>query len=228
MKRQQPLIIAIAIGLSALNAVSRTNDTVDTDHAYATIAAHNIFNLKPAATAVIETPTALAPPQITLTGIMSILGPRQVLFKVNDPNLPGRAIGQNTYLLNEGQSQDNIEVCHINYQAERVTFNNHGVMQDISLVGASNSLAIVFADVPPVAKTDFHPADFERSRMPDYLGGGSDPSSAGEPFRNKTPDERILMIEAQRAYYKSQNDPRADLLPATSMTPTEETPTVDP
>jgi len=224
MKRLQKTVICFAAGL-VLPAVAATNDAASTAKAYAAIATRNIFDLRPLASdSPVSTSVANPPPKITINGIMTIFGPGEVLFKVSVPVRPGHPAGENSYLLDEGQSQDEIEIRHIDLQAGVVTFNNHGVIQDISLADVPPVTAsVITANVaPPVTAMDPARAAFERSRMPDYLGGGNEPRAKGETFQNKSLEQRILMIEAQRAYYKSQNDPRANDLPPTAMTPPDE------
>lgn len=74
------------------------------------------------------------PPKITLTGIMTIFGPTQALFKVAGV-VRGNARPQDeSYILTEGQEQDDVVVTKIDVKKQIVTFTNHGVQQDIPLV----------------------------------------------------------------------------------------------
>jgi len=66
---------------------------------------------------------------------MSIFGNLQVLFKVT-----GKPNGkEDSYILMEGQRQDDIEVTKIDEKNGIVTFNNHGVVQTLPLVAAAPS-----------------------------------------------------------------------------------------
>jgi hypothetical protein len=72
------------------------------------------------------------PVKITPNGIMSIFGQLQVLFKV-----AGKPGGKDAfYTLGEGQRQDDIEVTKINETKGIVTFNNHGIVQELPLAAA--------------------------------------------------------------------------------------------
>ena len=114
-------------GALMLNVSVRGDDTVAPNNPYVPIVVRNVFGLNPV-------PTNTAPPpedtplKITPNGIMSIFGQLQVLFKVSPkPGQPGGK--EDSYVLSEGQSQDEIEVVHINEKAGIVTFNNHGTVQ---------------------------------------------------------------------------------------------------
>jgi hypothetical protein len=101
------------------------------DNPYAAIVTSNIFGLKPVTD---EAPPGDPPPKITPNGIMSISGHLQVLFKVAGTGKPGQS--DQSYILSEGQRQDDIEVTRIDDKASLVTFNNHGVVQEIPLANA--------------------------------------------------------------------------------------------
>jgi len=111
------------------------------DRPYATIPARNIFALTPIP---IPDPNAelLAkdpPPKITANGITLIFGVTNVLFKVSTPAKAGQAGGDKSYMLSEGQMEDDIEVVKIDVDAAVITFNNHGDPQDIPLVASQGS-----------------------------------------------------------------------------------------
>ncbi len=158
--------------------------------------------------------------RIEPTGIMSILGRPQVLFTTTD----SQGGETNSYLLNEGQLADGIKVVHIDQAASLITFDNHGVRQDLVLSQASvHTPAASAADGAPQA---FPHPQIPRpsglgSGLPPYLGG--DESTGQGESTPLTHDDQVLMIEAQRAYYRSQGDPEslrlANALPPTAMTP---------
>jgi hypothetical protein len=88
------------------------------------------------------------PPKISLTGITTIFGPSEALYKVAGHGQPGQPpVAEESYILSEGQSQDDVTVEHIDVKKGLVTFINHGVTQDILLAvgvasgGASPSSA---------------------------------------------------------------------------------------
>lgn len=110
------------------------NTSLGADSPYVPIAARNIFGLNPPQ--AISPVDATPPPTITPDGIMTIFGSPQVLFKVDVPPRPPEPATEKSYVLSEGQRQDDIEVTHINEKTGVVTFNNHGVVQEIPLVKA--------------------------------------------------------------------------------------------
>ncbi|MGA9778789.1 MAG: hypothetical protein WBS33_11020 [Verrucomicrobiia bacterium] len=110
------------------------NTGLGADSPYTPIAARNIFGLNPPQPQNITPPEP--PSKITLNGIMTIFGTTQALFYVDVPPRPPAPATQKSYILSEGQGQDEIEVTQINEKTGVVTFNNHGVVQEIPLVKA--------------------------------------------------------------------------------------------
>lgn len=114
-----------------MNSSLRADDAVLPGNPYAIVVARNIFDLNPPV-AVDPNAKAEEPPvKIVPNGIMSIFGQLQVLFKVPAAKPGGK---DEAYILTEGQSQDDIEVTKINEKAGIVTFNNHGIVQELPLV----------------------------------------------------------------------------------------------
>jgi hypothetical protein len=113
-------------------ALSTSLRADDTGNPYAQVVARNIFGLNPPVAAD-QDPTPVEPPvKITPNGIMSIFGQLQVLFKVAGKT-PGK---EDSYILSEGQRQDDIEVTKIDEKNSVVTFNNHGLVQILPLAAA--------------------------------------------------------------------------------------------
>jgi hypothetical protein len=124
----------IAIGLVGglvLIAGARADTVALADNPYTPIVTRNIFGLNPVQAD--ETPSE-PPPKITLNGIMSIYGKLQALYKVAGSGKPGQP--DQSYMLTEGQRQNDIEVMSINSASNLVTFNNHGTVQEIPLANA--------------------------------------------------------------------------------------------
>jgi len=138
MKLARNILICLAGGL-ALNAAVRANDVAVPGNPYAPVVARNIFGLNPPPPPAPPAPDTDSLPKITPNGIMSIFGQLQVLFKVTTPAKPGKAEGDDSYILSEGQRQDDIEVVKINEKAGSVTFKNHGTVQELALVAATAS-----------------------------------------------------------------------------------------
>ena len=124
-------------GVLALNAGLRAADLVSPDNPYAPIVTRNVFDINPPPPVDPSTLNAEPPPKITPNGTMSVFGHVQVLFKVSIPAKPGQPAKDESYMLGEGQAQDDIEVTKIYEKAGLVTFNNHGTVQQLALVNAS-------------------------------------------------------------------------------------------
>jgi hypothetical protein len=134
MKCAGKIAICLAGGL-VLSTSLRADDVVLPGNPYAPVVVRNIFGLNPPPPPV--DPNAAAPPvKITPNGIMTILGQLQVLFKVA-ASKPGDK--ENSYILTEGERQDDIEVTKIDEKGGIVTFNNHGIVQALPLVPATPS-----------------------------------------------------------------------------------------
>ena len=147
MKRLGKIAVCLAGGL-LLNAGLRAANRVTApapapasnpsqDNPYAAIAVRNIFGLNPLVAAVDSNALLEASlPKITPTGIMTVFGQSQVLFKVA-PAKPGPGAKEDYYTLSEGQRQDDIEVIKIDDKKSLVTFDNHGTTQELPLAEAS-------------------------------------------------------------------------------------------
>ena len=131
MKRLGKIAVCLAGGL-VLSASARAADAVSTDNPYGPIMVRNVFGLNPPQPVDPNATQVDPPPKITPNGIMSILGQLQVLYKVA-PKAGQPGAKEESYVLSEGQRQDDIEVTHINEKSCIVTFNNHGTVQEIPL-----------------------------------------------------------------------------------------------
>jgi hypothetical protein len=107
------------------------------DNPYAPIVTRNVFSINPPAPVDPNQQPAVPPPKITPNGIMSVFGHLQALFKVAIPARPNQPARDQSYILGEGQAQDDIEVTKIDEKAGLVTFNNHGTVQELPLVSAA-------------------------------------------------------------------------------------------
>jgi hypothetical protein len=132
MKRVGKIAIWLATGL-VLSAGARADSVASAGNPYTPIVARNVFGLNPASA---ETAPSDPPPKITANGIMSVFGKLQVLFKVAGTGKPGQPAKDRSYILSEGQRQDDIEVLQIDDKTNLVTFNNHGTVQEIPLANA--------------------------------------------------------------------------------------------
>ena len=149
MKRVGTIATCLAAGC-LLNSSLRAQDEALPGNPYAVVVVRNIFGLNPPAPVDPNASKPAEPPvKVVPNGIMSIFGQLQVLFKVAAK--PGGKDA--TYMLTEGQSPDDIEVIKIDEKAASVTFNNHGVVQELPLVVTppSSTPAVAAPTVPTVA-----------------------------------------------------------------------------
>ncbi len=130
------MFIAVAL---LLFASARAQDAAATDKPYASIVARNMFGLQPIPPPAPADPGPPAEPLpiIKPNGIMMLFGKLEVLFKVAGKGKPGQA--DESYVLAEGERQDEIAVVKINQSAGMITFDNHGTTQELPLVAAANT-----------------------------------------------------------------------------------------
>lgn len=127
MKRGGKILLCV---LSGLAAATTTQAITDGSNPYGSIVERNVFNLKPPPRPEDLVPPPPPAPKITLQGINSILGLRQVLFKIA-PSKPGEK--EQAYVLSEGQRQDEVEVLAIDEKEGSIKFNNHGTVETKTL-----------------------------------------------------------------------------------------------
>ena len=240
-------MILVAVLLAGASA--HAGEVVASDKPYAAMVARNIFNLVPIPpNTAPEPPPADPPPKIKPNGIMSIFGKLQVLFKVAPQNHPGQPPAkEEAYVLSEGERQDEIEVTKIDEPGSMVTFNNHGIVQELPLANAPNASGPAPSGggagvVPGLAPT--------RGMLPGGAGVGAsrfgqgrnlpggNPSAGGNPEasampsvggavsggiynpppqENLSPEAQTLLIEKNYLDAKAKNDPTAPLFPVTSL-----------
>jgi hypothetical protein len=238
MKRGGKIAICLAGGL-ALTAGLRAADgalTNVSDNPYAPIVVRNVFGLNPPPPPVAAIKDDEPLPKITPNGIISILGKLQVLFKVESVPKPGKPSEEEAYILTAGQRQDDIEVVKINEKAAKVTFNNHGTVQELALTEAANTPASATTMTPyPMNRLggrfgnrgwnngstgptfgNYSPPPSERSA---YQPPVNQPSVNQPPPSQIDPDTQTIMIEAGRLQAQQQGDPTAALFPITELTP---------
>jgi hypothetical protein len=239
MKRVGQIAIYLASGL-ALNASSQAGDALLPNNPYTAIVAHNMFGLNPAQAAG-ATDDANPPPKITPNGIMTIFGTRQALFTVDGASKSGQSGKGGSYILSEGQRQDDIEVTHIDEKSGIVTFNNHGVVQEIPLIKAPAVATSAVSPTPIAANSSRPVAPFNNfnnnggvnsSRLGDRSGRNENNSFMGTdgnsnlraiPTRGITstlPSQNTLTPEAQAAAiiiqtqkYKDEGNPAYPIMP---------------
>ena len=182
------------------------NTGLGADTPYVPIVERNIFGLNPPQ---VVAPTAPEPPStITLNGIMTIFGTPQALLKVAVPPRPPEPAKEESLILGEGERQDDIEVTHIDQKAGVVTFNNHGVVQEIPLVKAPP----ITTPTPVVMNSSFAPPGNGPGQSPN-MGNSSSPPAQPQ----LSPEEQMIMIAAQHAKAQQAGDPMARIFPPTPL-----------
>jgi hypothetical protein len=137
LKQFRKISMGIAMMLTFIVGV-RAGDVHASGNPYAPIVAKNIFGLTPLVVTV--TTQAIEPPvKIIPNGIISVFGQAQVLFKV-----AAKTGMETSYIFAEGQKKDGIEVVKIDWRKGLITFNNHGFIQKLALIGMPTT-----AVVPP-------------------------------------------------------------------------------
>ncbi len=223
----------IYFSLFALIGLPRANAAAGNDNPYSSVVARNVFGLVPIPTGPAVDPTPKDPPiKIIPNGIMNLLGKVQVLFKVAGVARPGQPPKDQSYILSEGERQNDIEVVKIDEKAAMITFNNHGEVQNLSLVAASASGG---GGILGPATGGPHAPQMPSGRpglpgsVPPMVGGeppingsnigGSQGANQNSSLQNITPEARIIMMEAQRAQWIKEGNPAAALIPPTPITP---------
>jgi len=138
------LTVALLLAVSGLPlfaaAVAPAASAEPADQPYATIVERNVFGLVPIPTnAPVDPNAATPPPKITPNGIMTVFGKLQVLFKVAMPAKGAVPAKDESYVMSEGDRENEIEVQKIDEAKAVITFNNHGVVQQLALVASTGS-----------------------------------------------------------------------------------------
>jgi hypothetical protein len=104
-------------------------------------------------------------PSIVLTGIVTILGDRRVFMEITPVSKPGKPEPAKTCMLEEGQTEINVKVIHIDPAAKTVTVSNQGTIMTLTFdTNGRKSVPHPASPVPP----RFAPGQFATS-MPGSL-----------------------------------------------------------
>jgi hypothetical protein len=149
------LPVALLLAVSGLPLFAAAASAEPADPPYATIVERNVFGLVPIpTTAPVDPNPAPPPPKITPNGIMTVFGKLQVLFKVAEPAKGTTPAKDESYVMSEGDRENDIEVQKIDEAKAVITFDNHGVIQQLPLVA---STAASGGPPPGPATTSFAP-----------------------------------------------------------------------
>lgn len=114
------------------NLIVGTNNAGD--NPYGGIVERNVFDLKdpppPVDTSAV---TNAPPPNVTLTGIMTIFGQTQALFLLQKAATPGKPPDSpESLIMTEGQRQGGLEVLEIDKADKKVKIKNDGIVSTIT------------------------------------------------------------------------------------------------
>ena len=210
---------------------------------YTGIVERNVFNLhdppKPPDPADLIKKDPL--PKLTLTGITTILG-KKVTFLTIPATKPGGT--PQSFMLAEGQAQEEIEVQQIDEKAGVVKVLNHGEAQTLDFEhdgvktsGAAPPAAVQGSpafprpaapplNVMPSQGRPIRPFGGQPRNVPVTSPNASaiqnaiaPPTAASQSAAPLSAEEMTALIEIQRAKMLQEGDPTAKIMPPTDLTP---------
>lgn len=137
MKSAGQLILGLTFAAFIASAAG-VGDLATAANPYTTISERNVFALVPIPIVSTEpvAPPKDPPPKITPNGIMFLFGKLEVLFKVALKPTADKPAKEAAYVMAEGERQDEIEVVKIDQPEAKITFRNHGELQELPLADA--------------------------------------------------------------------------------------------
>ena len=230
MKSAAKILIAVAM---LVCVIARADELASNANPYASLVERNVFGLVPVPTNPPVDPTPPPPPvKITLTGIMKLFENNyQAIFKTPGMVKPGQPPKEESYVMGVGERQDDIEVKKIDDVAGVVTFENHGVIQELPLEMVKNAPAAPAgvpppagvpgvvptagafgggrfgrAARPPVTKSESAPStgDVQPATANSGAAGGAAPTAQNANAQAQTPEEQILLQEVQMEMQREQ------------------------
>ena len=135
MKRLLDGVVRLTGGLALVASVVFAANGASEGNEYRVIPARNVFNLHaqepPPRT---NEPPPPPSPNVKLTGITSMLGVKRAFFMVSPPAQPGKPPGtEQSFIIQEGQSQGGIDVLQVNEKAATVKIRNAGTETVLAL-----------------------------------------------------------------------------------------------
>ena len=196
------VLLSSTVGVFAINGGNASGNP------YSSIINRNMFDLH--APEPVAPPVSNAPPSnIKLTGITTIMGSRRAFLMVTEPGQPEKSC-----ILSEQQRDGGVEVLAINEKEGSVKVDNGGTIVTLTFDKDGNKLPSMpapmkIAAVPPVPA----PAPAPAAQASQY---------AAEDARTPEVHVQEVMIEVNRQRYIDAGDPRAKLLPPTSLSKLQE------
>ena len=117
----------LVVCLPAPGADPAADSAAPADNPYQSIVERNVFHLNPPPPPPDPEANKPPPPKIFLTGITTLMGHQRALLKATPAAKPGEPAKEKSYLLTEGERQDELEVLAIDEKEGSVKLNYAGV-----------------------------------------------------------------------------------------------------
>ena len=212
MKPAGQLILGLTFAAFIASAAD-AGDLAAAANPYTTISERNVFALVPIPIVSNDpvAPPKDPPPKITPNGIMSLFGKLEVLFKVALKPTAAQPAKEASYVMAEGERQDDIEVVKIDQTEAKITFRNHGELQELPLAdapklttpavtGAVGGAAVggTVGGVPPVPSSRIAAAAAARAGLQGRAGSGT-PTASDAPAAAVPAGDRQIYNPAAEA-----------------------------
>ncbi|HTB83130.1 MAG TPA: hypothetical protein VK742_05700 [Candidatus Sulfotelmatobacter sp.] len=163
---------------------------------YSTITARNVFALVPIPPpAPVDTTPPDPPIKLTPNGIMNVFGQLEVIFKAAIPAKGKEPAHDQSYVMAEGEREDDIEVVKIDDKASVITFVNHGIKQDLAL-----------ADAPTITSPAASPPGGPGGGVPMPTGVPSPIGTPNRPMHRDLPPNSPAAARARAMAAAGMND----------------------
>jgi len=133
------------LGSLLLCAAARATGAHVSRNPYQGIVRHNVFALRMPSPAIKDPPKS-PPPQVTLTGISTLLPRKCAMLRVRFPPQPGKSAEERSYLLAEGEQSGQVKVLAIDEKSGTVKANICGTI--MTLTFEQNGTPLPLASVP--------------------------------------------------------------------------------
>lgn len=168
MMQTRKMLVGTLAGLVIGTGSARTDTPDAAPNPYQAISERNVFHLNPPPPPPAPPETKAPTPKIFLTGITTLGGSKRALLKTLPQGKPGEAPKERSYMLTEGERQDDLEVLSIDERGGivRVTY-------------AGDSVSVNFKDNAVASTTPAAP-------------GPGGPGAPGAPANRNIPPGALL------------------------------------
>lgn len=133
MRANVPGPLLVLVGLVVFGSPTLRASVADSPEHYQSIPQRNVFGLTVPSTLVQTGAPPRQLPQLTLTGITTILGDKRALLKARQPNArTNQVTAEDSMILAEGQRAGPVEVLAIDESAGRVKVKNSGTVETLT------------------------------------------------------------------------------------------------